>query len=80
MFLLFGLLLLGALAIYLYRAAGEARQRARQSAQLESLVRANLGRAAEVIESEIVTAVYDFMGEAMQQDDITLMVVVGSVN
>lgn len=48
--------------------------------RLQALAQANLDRPAEVIESKIVAAVYDFMDEAPQQDDITLMVVVRSGN
>ena len=48
-------------------------------ARLQRVVQANLDRAAEVIENKIITAVYDFMGEAAQQDDITLMVVARSL-
>jgi len=49
-------------------------------ARLQAVAQANLGRPAEVIESKIITAVYDYMGEAAQQDDITLMVVVRNPN
>ena len=42
---------------------------------LES-VRANLGRPAQDIQDAIITAVYEFMGDAPQFDDIALAVVV----
>ena len=42
---------------------------------LES-VRANLGRPAQDIQDAIITAVYEFMGDAPQSDDITLAIVV----
>lgn len=44
--------------------------------RLQAIVAANLQRSAEVIESKVVTAVYDFAGEAPQHDDITLMILV----
>lgn len=43
--------------------------------RLHALTRSFLSRPADVIEDKIVTAVYDFMGDADQHDDITLMVV-----
>jgi len=42
-------------------------------AQLQSVTRANLGRSIEVIENKVITAVYEFVGDAPQLDDITLM-------
>lgn len=33
------------------------------------------GRPAGVIENKIISAIFDFMGDAPQHDDITLMVV-----
>ncbi|HEX6384675.1 MAG TPA: PP2C family protein-serine/threonine phosphatase, partial [Anaerolineae bacterium] len=44
--------------------------------RLATVAQANLDRPVEVIENKIITAVYDFMDEAAQRDDITLMVVV----
>ncbi|WP_420628999.1 PP2C family protein-serine/threonine phosphatase [Candidatus Leptofilum sp.] len=42
-------------------------------ARLQAVTEANLGRSVEIIESKVVTAVLDFVGEAPQFDDITLM-------
>jgi len=42
-------------------------------AQLQSVTRANINRSVEVIENKVVTAVFDFAGDAPQLDDITLM-------
>jgi serine phosphatase RsbU (regulator of sigma subunit) len=44
--------------------------------RLQVLARANIGRSAEVIEDKVITAVYDFVGDAEQFDDMTLMVIV----
>ncbi|MCP4425819.1 MAG: SpoIIE family protein phosphatase [Chloroflexi bacterium] len=44
--------------------------------QLEAITRANINRSADMIESKVITAVYDFAGDAPQFDDITLMVIV----
>ncbi|MCA9920926.1 MAG: serine/threonine-protein phosphatase, partial [Anaerolineales bacterium] len=43
------------------------------ASRLQAITRANLVRSAEVIEDKVVTAVYDFVGDAPQLDDITLM-------
>ena len=42
-------------------------------ARLQAVAEANLGRSVEIIESKVVTAVLDFVGDAPQFDDITLM-------
>lgn len=44
--------------------------------RLQAVVRAHLDRPAEVIEDKIVMAIDDFVGDAPQIDDITLMVVI----
>lgn len=43
--------------------------------RLLQILQANVKRSAEVIEEKVVTAVYDFAGDAPQFDDITMMVV-----
>jgi sigma-B regulation protein RsbU (phosphoserine phosphatase) len=43
--------------------------------RLKAVARANLGRSAEIIESKMIAAVYDFVGDEPQFDDITLMIV-----
>ena len=42
-------------------------------ARLQAVAAANLGRSVAIIESKVVTAVLDFVGDAPQFDDITLM-------
>ena len=42
-------------------------------ARLQAVATANLGRPVDIIESKVVTAVLDFVGDAPQFDDITLM-------
>ena len=42
-------------------------------ARLQAVAKANLGRSVDIIESKMVTAVLDFVGDAPQFDDITLM-------
>ena len=42
-------------------------------ARLQAVASANLGRSVDIIESKMVTAVLDFVGDAPQFDDITLM-------
>ncbi|MCA9935195.1 MAG: SpoIIE family protein phosphatase [Anaerolineales bacterium] len=44
--------------------------------RLQTIVRANIGRSADIIEDKLVSAIYDFVGDAPQYDDITLMVLV----
>lgn len=44
--------------------------------RLQAIVRANAGRSADIIENKLVSAIYEFTGEAPQYDDITLMVLV----
>jgi len=44
--------------------------------RLKTIVRANVGRSAEIIEDKLISAIYDFVGDAPQFDDITLMVLV----
>jgi serine phosphatase RsbU (regulator of sigma subunit) len=39
-------------------------------------VQANLGRSAQDIQDALIAAVHEFVGDAPQFDDITLMVVV----
>jgi sigma-B regulation protein RsbU (phosphoserine phosphatase) len=43
--------------------------------RLQSVLQANAGKSADVIEGKVITAVDDFSGDAPQFDDITLMVV-----
>lgn len=43
--------------------------------RLKAVARASMGRSAEVIEGKLISAVYDFVGDAPQFDDITLMIV-----
>jgi serine phosphatase RsbU (regulator of sigma subunit) len=43
-------------------------------ARLKAIAKANMGRSAEIVESKVVTAVFDFVGDAPQFDDITLMI------
>ncbi len=42
--------------------------------RLQTVAQANIGRSAEMVESKVVTAVLDFVGDAPQLDDITLMI------
>ncbi|MCP4419605.1 MAG: PP2C family protein-serine/threonine phosphatase [Chloroflexi bacterium] len=42
--------------------------------RLKAVAKANMSRSAEIIESKVVTAVFDFVGNAPQFDDITLMI------
>lgn len=42
-------------------------------ARLQAVTTANLGRPVDIIEDKVVTAVLDFVGDAPQFDDITLM-------
>ncbi|KAA3664758.1 MAG: hypothetical protein DWQ04_04095, partial [Chloroflexi bacterium] len=42
-------------------------------AKLQSITRANIDRSIDMIENKVITAVYDFVGDAPQLDDITLM-------
>ena len=42
-------------------------------ARLQAVAEANLGRSVDIVESKVVTAVLDFVGDAPQFDDITLM-------
>lgn len=44
--------------------------------RLQAILQANMGRSADIIEDKLVSAIYDFAGEAPQYDDITLMVLV----
>jgi sigma-B regulation protein RsbU (phosphoserine phosphatase) len=44
--------------------------------RLRTILEANSGRSAAVIESKVIAAIEDFKGDAEQGDDITLMVVV----
>lgn len=44
--------------------------------RLQAIVQANMGRSADIIENKLVSAIYEFAGEAPQYDDITLMVLV----
>ncbi len=44
--------------------------------RLQRLVGRNCHRPAQIIGEKVVAAVYDFMGEAPQHDDMTLMVIV----
>ncbi len=44
--------------------------------RLKSLLLANAGRSANMIEDKVIAALYDFAGDAPQYDDITLMVIV----
>ena len=41
--------------------------------RLQAVTTANLGRSVDIIEDKVVTAVLDFVGDAPQFDDITLM-------
>jgi serine phosphatase RsbU (regulator of sigma subunit) len=41
--------------------------------KLQTVTKANIDRSAEVIENKVITAVLDFVGDAPQLDDITLM-------
>lgn len=43
---------------------------------LEAVVGKHLHRSADIIENQVIDAVYDFVGEAPQFDDMTLMVLV----
>ena len=43
--------------------------------RLQAIARKFIKRSAAIIESKILTTIYDFMGEAPQHDDITLMIV-----
>jgi sigma-B regulation protein RsbU (phosphoserine phosphatase) len=47
-------------------------------ARLQELAAANRYRSAEAIEDKIVSAIYEFVGDEPQFDDITLMVLVRS--
>ncbi len=42
--------------------------------RLQAIVSANMGRSADIIENKLVSAIYEFAGEAPQYDDITLMI------
>ena len=44
--------------------------------RLETIVGSNLGRPVEIIEDKVMSALYNFTGDAPQLDDITLMIVV----
>ncbi len=44
--------------------------------RLQEIIRANLGRSAQDIQASVIAQVADFVGNAPQSDDITLMVVV----
>ncbi len=44
--------------------------------RLHAVVRDNIGRSADIIESKLLSAVYEFAGDVPQYDDITLMVLV----
>lgn len=44
--------------------------------RLKNVARTHMGRSAEIVETKIIGAVYDFVGSAPQFDDITLMVIV----
>jgi serine phosphatase RsbU (regulator of sigma subunit) len=44
--------------------------------RLQMILRANASRSADVIEDKIISAIYDFTGDAPQFDDLALMVVV----
>ena len=41
--------------------------------KLQSVTKSNIDRSTEVIENKVITAVFDFVGDAPQLDDITLM-------
>jgi sigma-B regulation protein RsbU (phosphoserine phosphatase) len=41
--------------------------------RLQAVTNANLGRSVDIIEDKVVMAVLDFVGDAPQFDDITLM-------
>ena len=47
--------------------------------RLQAVATANLGRPVEIIENKVVTAVLDFVGDAPQFDDITLMLLARDV-
>ncbi len=44
-------------------------------ARLQAIGKANMGRSAEEIQEAVIASIHDFVGEAPQFDDITLMVI-----
>lgn len=48
--------------------------------RLQAILRANIGRSADIIENKLISAIYEFTGETAQYDDITLMVLVREVD
>jgi sigma-B regulation protein RsbU (phosphoserine phosphatase) len=56
--------------------AQDAQEELFEEERLMGVVQANLGRSAQAIQHALVTGVHEFVGDAPQADDLTLMVLV----